>query len=1109
VTELVVEQAGSRNVFRNVAASYSGGRNRHLLRQLEAMHDVGRIQVQGSMSAHKPYELEGSIAVNLEPPLSVDAQAKLGGTLIEMRVDGTVRRASARAEVSALVTPFAELPLATAHVRWSDLDAHDFKPALPHTRVAGELALKAQGAQWVGPLRAMNALAGPWDQQRMPVSAISAQLALALPHATLNDLRVELGRAGVLTGSARLGPDSARLQLATSSLDLKGLQTQLRETKLRGHVELALSPDRQTATGVLAQEDIRLAFTANRRGDRVEMPRFVASSRGSELRGAAHLSLAGKRSYGVDATLAGFDPSAWGDFPRGSLNGHITIAGALDAREIRAEYVLQQSRLRGAALSGNGRFVYTPERLSGVDLKLVLGGNSIAARGAFGAEQDRLRLNIDAARLAALDLGVGGAVSGEATLSGSWQSPAAQLDLRGRRLAYGKDVRVDAATVRGSVRQGDPPSADVTLHAEGVYTAAWNAERVDVSAKGTERAHTISARARGGDVDLAVEARGGWRRESGWSGTVSQAKNAGKIPFALAAPVNVAAGPGHVNVGPFAAELLGGRLEVARVRYEQGALDTAGRLADFPVRPLLALAGMPSGPRDTLRLSGQWDIATGADLKVDFSFRRDSGDLVLGAERPLPLGLTTLEAEGRLANERLRFAATVRSALVSAQANGTIGTAGTNSTTGAAVRFTARSPVDLNISAEIEKLATFAGLFETTAVYFDGRASAAASVRGTVGDPIVNGTITGEHLAIALPPQGIDLSGGTLRARLDGRRVEVQQLTFHGGDGTLTAQGMLALQSGERASLDWRADRLRILGRPDRRLVVTGNGRASLDNGKLALSGQLRANEGLFQIGESELPTLGPDVVVVGRPEPAPETPLASRAALDIALDFGNNLHILGRGLDAWIEGRVNLRSTAGGKLVAHGTVSTQRGSYTAFGQKLAIDRGQLLFNGAVDNPGLDIVAMRKNQAVEAGVAVAGTAKSPVVRIVSNPPVPEGEALSWLALGHGPADASRADLATLPLAAAALFGQGKSSQGSIAESLGIDTLSLRGSTTLANNVIAVGKRFSNNLYVIYEQSLGGIANVLKVELNVTRRILLTAEAGATSAAGVVFRWTFD
>ncbi len=188
---------------------------------------------------------------------------------------------------------------------------------------------------------------------------------------------------------------------------------------------------------------------------------------------------------------------------------------------------------------------------------------------------------------------------------------------------------------------------------------------------------------------------------------------------------------------------------------------------------------------------------------------------------------------------------------------------------------------------------------------------------------------------------------------------------------------------------------------------------------------------------------------------------------------------------------------------------NTQRGRYTAFGQRLDIDRGRLLFNGAVDNPGLDILAMRKNQAVAAGVAVTGNVNSPVVRIVSDPPVPEGEALSWLVLGRGPADASRADLAMLPLAAAALFGGAKPGEDSFASKLGLDTLSLRGSTTLANNVVAVGKRFSHNLYVAYEQSLGGVANVLKVELNLTRRFLLRAETGEVSAAGLFFRYAFD
>lgn len=1104
VGTLVIEQPAARHELHDVALRYAGGRTQHLLRYLEARHALGHARVEGSIAAERPYAIKGRITLELEPPVAAQIEAKLDGTLSELHVMADAQRGGARANADVLATPFAPLPLEHAHLRWSGVDAHEFEPALPHTRIAGEARLRLENGRWTGPLSAVNALAGPWDRQRLPLSALSAQLALAPPQATLDQLRVELGRAGVVSGTAHLTPRSARLDLAASALDLRGLQTRLRQTRLKGRVEIALAPDTQTASGVLQQDDVRLAFEAKRAGDDVRLPRFTASSRGSELRGNARLSLAGKRPYEVSATLDTFDPSAWGDFPVGSLNGRVKLAGALETQEIRAQYALQRSTLIGAALEGDGRLTYAPQRISDVDLRLALGGNRVAARGAFGAIRDTLSLRIDAPRLAALDRGVSGAISGTAVLSGTWRSPRAELHLRGQRLGYGKDARVDSAELAGSVRQGDPPSADVTLRATGVTTKAWHAGRIAVAVRGTETAHTLSAQARGGDVDLVLAARGGWHGEQGWSGVVSQLANAGKIPFELASPVEVEARAHYVRLGPFEARLMGGSIALTRLRYDGGAVDTAGRLIDFPVRPLLALAGMPTGPHDTLRIAGDWDVASAPELKARLFLQRASGDLVLGQDRPLPLGLTALRLDGRLAGERLRFDGVVRSALVSADASGSIGA------TGGAARFGAASPLDVAIEAQVARLAVFAGLFETTTAYFDGRAQAKLQVRGTVGSPALNGTLSGDRLAVALPPQGIDLSEGILRARLEDRRVHIDQLAFRGGEGTLTARGTLALAAGDRASLDWKAERLRILGRPDRRLVVSGDGTASLAGGRLGLTGRLRANDGLFQIGESDLPSLGPDVVVLGRAQPAPpESPLASRAALDITLDFGSDLHILGRGLDAWIEGRVTVRSGAGGQLDASGTVSTQRGSYTAFGQKLQIDRGRLIFSGPLENPGLDIVAMRKNQAVEAGVAVTGTAKSPLVRIVSYPPVPEGEALSWLVLGHGPADASRADLAALPLAAAALFGQGKASQGSLAQSLGIDTLSLRGSTTLANNVVAVGKRFSNNLYVIYEQSLGGLANVLKVEFNLTRRVLLTAETGAISAAGVLFRWAFD
>ena len=54
----------------------------------------------------------------------------------------------------------------------------------------------------------------------------------------------------------------------------------------------------------------------------------------------------------------------------------------------------------------------------------------------------------------------------------------------------------------------------------------------------------------------------------------------------------------------------------------------------------------------------------------------------------------------------------------------------------------------------------------------------------------------------------------------------------------------------------------------------------------------------------------------------------------------------------------------------------TQGSTYTAFGRKLNIENGFFTFNGPVANPGINILAMRRNQQVEAGVQVTGTVNS-------------------------------------------------------------------------------------------------------------------------------------
>ncbi|MEA3154797.1 MAG: translocation and assembly module TamB, partial [Betaproteobacteria bacterium] len=182
------------------------------------------------------------------------------------------------------------------------------------------------------------------------------------------------------------------------------------------------------------------------------------------------------------------------------------------------------------------------------------------------------------------------------------------------------------------------------------------------------------------------------------------------------------------------------------------------------------------------------------------------------------------------------------------------------------------------------------------------------------------------------------------------------------------------------------------------------------------------------------------------------------------------------------------------------------RGTFVAYGQRLEIDRGHLYFNGPLSDPGLDIVAMRKRQEVEAGVAITGTLSQPLVQVVSNPPLPEGEALSWLVLGRAAGNTGAGQLSALPLAAGAIMGKAAKP---LTSALHLDEIGLRGSTSVSDQFLTVGKRVTDRLYVVFEQSLGGAENLLRLELSLTQRISLRAQAGQTSLLGMFYRYGWD
>ncbi|MDP2000426.1 MAG: translocation/assembly module TamB domain-containing protein, partial [Rhodoferax sp.] len=392
-------------------------------------------------------------------------------------------------------------------------------------------------------------------------------------------------------------------------------------------------------------------------------------------------------------------------------------------------------------------------------------------------------------------------------------------------------------------------------------------------------------------------------------------------------------------------------------------------------------------------------------------------------------------------------------------------------------------------------------------------------------------------LAMRSVVDGIDFSQGTLRASLQGQQLTIDQFTLQGAGGAsggllsatgsvewLTPAGPTATAASRvRMDIEATAKALRLSARADRRLVVSGTLSAKLNDAKLAIGGTLKADSALFILPEDTAPRLGDDVLVrvpdKGQSSPATATkasaapPKDAQIAPDVAitLDLGPDFLVRGRGLSTRLAGNLTLRSAGANPVPSlTGSLRTVRGTYKAYGQQLDIDRGVLRFYGPIDNPALEILAIRPNLQQRVGVQISGTALSPVVRLYADPDLPDAEKLAWLVVGRSGASGG-AESALLQQAAMALLGgSGGGLTGNLASAIGLDEISFSGGLTGTTGAsVTLGKRVSRDFYMAYERSLAGTLGTLYIFYDLSRRLTLRAQTGEQSAVDLIFTIRYD
>jgi len=1075
-----------------------------------------RVSLANALSGRVDLHRLPVAAVDVELAARADQRSRLTVERFDIRLAGDAGRVSGSGQWRG---DAAQVDLILHGVRPSLLDAR--APALS---LSGTLA-----TQWTG-------LPAP-DGSRSAAGAQQGQARMALE----GRLDAKRGAPVALRGdwSAVRTPERVRIEL-------RGAEAAAGGARLKGsaRLERAARGDWQLATEGQA-DDFEPALWWS------EMP-------ATRLNGRWQAELTG--------------PPGW--TPRtGTAANWLALRGS-------AQLELRDSVLAGVALAGQAKFDgRTPGWALEADARAANNRVALKGRVAPRAQDDRWQATLDAPALASLRPwralsptlatwfdGLDGALAGDVQAAGRWPALASSGTLRATALRGGtlSARKLDAQWQAGPDR--DAPLA-LGIEGEQIVRDAHTLDALKLRADGSLAVHRITLEAtsaarppawtdillgqrgstgRGSRVQLRGEGR--WQSEpqanpglaGTWRARVSELDARGlqalqpwlaardaELRLVFEADGRVA----QAEAEPGRAQVLGAPLAWRQARWQapsgtrpaQIALDAV--LAPTPVVPWLQRWQPDAGFGGDLAFTGRIVVRQTEKFSADIVLERAGGDLAITDEGDTQaLGLTDLRLALAAEDGTWHFTQAMAGANL-----GVLAGAQSLRISPQATWPTPDTPMQGVLEWRVPDIGVWAR-FTPPGWRVAGALRTSAAIGGRFGAPEVEGRMEGSGLAIRNLLQGVDLRDGDLAVSLRGPDARVERFVFRGGDGELRLTGGASLGADPTARLRLVADRFRLLGRIDRRVVVSGETELALSARALALEGKLAIDEGLIDVSRGDAPALDSDVQVRGgrhRPvdaapagqasdngEPAAPARAVARAGdvrVALQVDLGSQLRLRGRGLDTKLAGRLAI-SAPGGRLALNGQVLARDGTYAAYGQKLEIERGALSFTGDAANPRLDIFAVRPNLDVKVGVLVAGTAQIPRVRLYSEPDMSEYYKLSWLVLGRAPDGLARADTALLQRAALALLsGTGESPDAALLANLGLDELSVRqtDSGEVRETVVTLGKQLSRRWYVGYERGVNSTTGTWQLVYRVAQRVTLRAQSGLDNSFDAIWTWRWN
>ncbi|ROL81570.1 hypothetical protein BK636_13585, partial [Pseudomonas chlororaphis] len=823
---------------------------------------------------------------------------------------------------------------------------------------------------------------------------------------------------------------------------------------------------------------------------KIFLPQFKLAAGQGKAEGHLNLQFADGIAWDTALDLSAINPAYWVAELPGTLAGPLRSQGEMKNEQLKLNADLDlKGKLRGqpAVLQAKADGAGEQWNLNTLDIRL--GDNRINGSGRL---QQRLagQLDIKLPRLGQLWPELRGQLNGRLDVAGTLKAPKGKLDLQGQQLVFA-DNRLQSLKLDANLDSAQ--RAQIDLKGAGIQVGETALGTLTASGQGDIKNQKLQLDLQGPQLKLAL-GLDGKLDQGNWRGRLASGDiQTGGQDWRLQAPAKLE-------------YLADGKLNFGAHCWASGDASLCGEDQRLMPEPRLRYH-LKQFPIDSL---AQW-------LPKDFAWKgRLNADIKLDVPADGPQGRILLDASGGTLRvkekqqwldfpyQTLKLDTTLNPKRIDTQ-----------------LAFSGGKLGELMLQAQINPLPKnkplsgefrLSGLDLAVARPFvpmveklTGTLNGSGRISGGLLAPQVNGNLALSGGEVSGPELPISLQDLQLQALIAGESVQLSGGWKSGKAGQGSLNGNIAWGQALVVDLNLKGSQLPVTVEPYAVLDVAPDLKISMKDDKLAIAGKVHVPKGEITIRELPPSTVkvSDDTVIIGHQTEEGKAPMAM--AMDIDVVVGEDkLSFTGFGLTANLQGHVHI----GDNMDTRGELWLNDGRYRAYGQRLTVRRARLLFAGPIDQPYLDIEAIRQTDDVIAGIRLSGSAEQPTTQIFSEPAMSQEQALSYLVLGR-PLSTTGEDNNMLAQAALGLGLMGSSNiTGGLAKDLGIDDFQLdtqgSGNTT---SVVASGN-ISERLSLRYGVGVFEPANTIALRYKLSKKVYLEAASGVASSLDIFYKRDF-